>query len=165
MNLDTLLRAAQILRAQPACTMSLLELHARLRTELGAAAGTYAQLQRELKRRPQSFLLFDSPRLTDATRGWPAHVREDYDRALENSGLADGLRVALTELPMQTPDGPLGMAGNTVGELWRCAEQDAIMRQFLDSAASKLEEISSLLQPDGEAEHPTTPAPDLPPAP
>lgn len=163
MNLDTLLCAARILRAQPACTLPLVRLHALLREQLGPAAGSYAQLYHQLKSRPQSFMLFDSPRLLDAAHSWPAEVREHYHHAFQRAGLGACVRVALTELPPDPSDGALALAGHTVSELWRCAGSDAVLRDLLVRASRQLEEISARLQADAATEHPTTPAPGLPP--
>lgn len=162
MNLDTLLCAVRILRAQPACTLPLVRLHALLRKERGPAAGSYAQLYHQLKTRPQSFMLFDSPRLLDTAHTWPAEVREHYDSAFERAGLGACVRVALTE-PPDPSDGALALAGHTVSELWRCAGHDALLRDLLVRAARQLEEISAQLQAGAATERPTTPAPGLPP--
>src|SRR4051812_33781539 len=86
-NIKTLLRAAQILRAQPAHPMPLRALFAQLQRELGAESGTYTRLYLELKKRSDSFLLTDSPRLLDGANRWPMQVREAYDHALETAGL------------------------------------------------------------------------------
>jgi len=164
MKLDALLRAAQILRSQPACAMPLVKLHARLAQELGPDLGSYADLYSQLKNRPQSFLIIDSPRLLPDTGGWPRHVREAYDVALQGAGLGACVRVALTELPNEGRDGdPLAFAGATVGELWAAADKDPTLLAFVTRAAQQLQEICAVMSPDASAEHPTIPLPHPPP--
>jgi hypothetical protein len=162
MKLDALLRAAQMLRAQPAHTMPLVTLHARLYNELGAGVGTYAEVYQQLKNRPQSFSVIDSPRLLDATDSWPQHVREEYGPALETVGIGSCMRVTLTE---PTGDGAnadaIAMAGETISGLWRAAEGDAELRDYLARATDALEAIAFTLQ-DAAAAPTTTPLPDLP---
>jgi hypothetical protein len=161
MKIDTLLRAAQILRTQPARSMALVKLHSRLTDELGTDAGTYAQLYAELKKRPESFLLLDMPRLLDGAQRWPKQVREEYGSVLEGAGLGACVRVALNELPHSEVDDALSLASSTVSELWAGLETDATLREYLQRAADQLEEISALLNAS-EAERPTTHPPDLP---
>jgi hypothetical protein len=163
MKLEAILRAAQILRAQPAYAMPLAKLHARLAEELGTDAGTYAQVYLQLKNRPQSFMVVDSPRLLAGTEYWPAQVRDEYDAVLEVAGLGACVRVALTEVVEDARSGAVALAGATMTELWNAAEHDSVMREYVTRATRELEEISSLLSMDAEAERPTIPLPDLPP--
>lgn len=164
MKLEAILRAAQILRAQPTYAMPLAKLHARLAEELGTDAGTYAQIYLQLKNRPQSFMVVDSPRLLDGTDHWPIQVREEYDVALEVAGLGACVRVALTEVAVEDAQpGAIALAGATMTELWNAGEHDPVMREYVTRATRELEEISSLLWADAEAELPTIPLPDLPP--
>lgn len=162
MKLDALLRAAQILRAQPAYTMPLAKLHARLAEELGSGAGTYAQMYRQLKNRPESFMLVDSPRLLSGPQVWPSEARADYDAALEDVGLGACVRVALTEFSVEETPGAIGLAATTMNELWLAGEADPVIREYVLRASRELEEISSALSAAASAERPTTPRPDLP---
>jgi hypothetical protein len=163
MKVEAILRAARILRAQPAYAMPLAKLHARLAEELGTDAGTYAQIYLQLKNRPQSFLVVDSPRLLEGTDYWPAQVRDEYDAALEVAGLGACVRVALTEVAAEDAQpGAIALAGATMTELWQAGEYDPVMREYVARAARELEEISSLLAPDVESGPPTIPLPDLP---
>ena len=165
MKIEAVLRAAQILRTQPAYTMSLNQLHARLQSELGADAGTYGQFYLHLKNRPQSFTIIDAPQLLRGSDIWPAQVREEYDSVLENAGLGTCIRVALTEVAIEEAQpGAIALASKTIGELWGAAQQDSVLCEFLAHASRQIEEISSLLA-DAEATRPTTPPPDLQPEP
>jgi hypothetical protein len=161
MNVEAIVRAAQILRSQPAYTMPLQALHARLERELGPDAGSYAQIYLQLKRLPHSFLMIDSPQLLQGADVWPAQVREEYGSALEGAGLGSCVRVALADVSVEEHAGAIGLASTTVSELWAVAEGDPVLRAFLTDAAHQLEELSSLLA-DGEPAHPTTPPPDPP---
>ena len=164
MKLEAILRAAQILRAQPSYAMPLAKLHTRLAEELGTDAGTYAQIYLQLKNRPQSFMVVDSPRLLDGTDYWPAQARDEYDAVLDVAGLGACVRVALTEVAVQDEQpGAIALAGATMSELWNAGEHDPIMRERVARATRELEEISSLLSADAEAERPTIPLPDPPP--
>lgn len=161
MKLVAVLRAAQILRAQPAYTMPLAKLHARLAEELGPDAGTYAQVYLQLKNRPHSFMLVDSPRLLEGG-SWPAEVREDYGAALEGTGLGACVRVALTEFPgEETQPDAIAVAAATMNELRMAAGDDPVIREYVARAARELEEISAQLAADAGAGPPTTPPPDL----
>lgn len=163
MKLEAILRAAQILRAQPAYAMPLVKLHARLAEELGTDAGTYAQIYLQLKKRPQSFMVVDSPRLLDGTDYWPAQVRGEYAAVLEGAGLGACVRVALTEVAVEdAQSGAIALAGTTMTELWNAGEHDPVVREYVARATRELEEISSLLSQDAEAERPTIPPPGLP---
>jgi hypothetical protein len=163
MNIEAVLRAARILRGEPAYTMPLSTLHERLRKELGAEAGTYAQIYLQLKNLPQSFLMIDAPQLLHGTEVWPAQVREEYNSALGGVGLGACVRVALTEaLAEEAHPGAVGLASKTVSELWAAAENDGVLLEYLSRAAHQLEEISSLLAADAEAARTTTPPPDPP---
>lgn len=155
-SIETVVRAAQILRTQPACTMSLTSLHGRLREELGAAAGTYAQIYHQLKQLSDSFLLIDAPLLLHGTEAWPAQVREEYNTALESAGLGACTRVALTDQHNREPQpGAVSLASMTMGELWTLAEDDSVLRDLLARAAQQLEDICSIIAHDAEAEPPT----------
>lgn len=163
MKLDALLRAAQILRSQPAYAMPLVKLHARLVEELGPDLGSYADVYQQLKNRPQSFLVIDSPKLLPDNTAWPRQVREAYDVALDGAGLGAYVRVALTELPAETgQEDALAVAGATLGDLWTVFAKDATLRELITRAAQQLEEISALLSSDAGEERPTTPPPDPP---
>src|SRR5687767_6702537 len=137
MKLNALVRVAQILRSQPAYTMPLPRLHKCLAEELGTEAGSYAQMYHELKKRPYSFMVFDSPRLFD---------HDDYGSVLEDSGLGVCTRVALAELG--TDDGgssALSLACITLTELWARADTDPLLREYLTQAASEMERLSETL--------------------
>ncbi|MGQ0813681.1 MAG: hypothetical protein ACT4O1_04375 [Gemmatimonadota bacterium] len=151
MNLNALLRAAQILQSQPTYTMTLTRLHACLAEEIGSEAGSYAQMYLELKKRPRSFMVIDAPRLIDS---------EEYEQLLEGAGLGPCTRVGLAEVGAE-PDrsGALGLAGSTLTELWQKTEGDPELRAYLSHAASELERISSQLSADAGAARPTTHAP------
>jgi hypothetical protein len=148
MKLEVLLRAAEILRSQPAYTMSLAKLHAQLVEDLGAGASTYAQTYADLKNRPQSFMLLDTPKLLDSADSWPAQVREQYDEALNTAGLGACVRVMLAEQTNEVSNDVLALANATLAELSRCS--DPIMLEHLARATEAIEEISAA------AELPTT---------
>ena len=155
MNVESVLRAAQILRMQPACTMSVRSLHARLQGELGPDAGSYAQVYHRLKNLPHSFVVIDAPQFLPGADIWPAQLREEYNSALEGAGLGSCARVALAEVtPDELRGGALGLASRTVAELWSIAQGDPVLREYLSAVAQQLEEISATLS-DDEAAHPT----------
>ena len=156
MKLESVLRAAQILRSQPGCTMPLRTLHAHLQREFGAEAGTYAQVYHLLKNLPHSFIVMDTPQLIAGSEKWPAQLREEYNCALEGAGLGSCARVALAEVSAEElHGGTLGLASQTLSELWAIAEGDPVLREYLSTIAQQLEEISAVLA-DGEAAPPTT---------
>jgi hypothetical protein len=154
MKLDALLRAAQLLRAEPAHSMPLVKLHARLCDELGAGVGTYAEVYQQLKNRPQSFTVIDAPRLLNGTEGWPRHLREEYGAALESAGVGSCMRVTLTEPSDSGNADAIALAGDTISALWRAAADDAELRDYLARASEQLEEIAATLQ--AASEEPTT---------
>ena len=135
MNLDALLRAAQILRSQPARTMPLGRLHACLADELGNDAGTYAHIQAELKKRPQSFMVLEVPRLT---------ADDAYESVLEGAGVSGCTWVTLAEGPGEDLDA-LGVATATLTELWTRIEADPTLREYLLHAAQQLEALGEAL--------------------
>jgi hypothetical protein len=133
MKLDALLRVAQILRSQPAYTMPLARLHRCLAEELGTDAGTYAQMYQELKKRPHSFMVLDSPRLLD---------HEAYGALLEEAGLGACTRIALADLGAgEDLTSAISIAGATLSELWLRAETDPVLREYLVQAATEMERI------------------------
>jgi hypothetical protein len=125
MKLDTLLRAAQILSVQPACTMPLTTLHACLAAEIGRDAGTYAQMYAELKKRPQSFMVLEAPSLVE-------------DEAYE--ALTGFTWVTLAESTSEDRDA-LAMAGTTLTELWARTDMDPALREQLLNGARQLEAL------------------------
>lgn len=137
MKLDTLLRVAQILRSQPAYTMPLSRLHKCLAEELGPEAGTYAQMYHELKKRPQSFMVLDSPRLLD---------HEAYGGLFDDAGLGACTRIALAELGAGDDlTSAVSIASATLSELWTRADTDPVLRDYLVQAAREMERISDAL--------------------
>lgn len=143
--------------------MALNKLYARLAEELGADAGSYADVYHQLKNRPQSFMLIDSPKLLPDTSAWPRQVREEYDVALRNAGMGACVRVALTEVPSASgPADALALAGATLNDLWTAVARDPAMRDFVTRAAKQLEEIIAATAPDVEVKHPTIRPPDPP---
>jgi hypothetical protein len=136
MNLDALLRAAQILGSQPARTMSLARLHACLAGELGSDAGTYAHIHAELKKRPQSFMVLEAPRLT---------ADDAYESVLEGAGVSGCTWVTLAEGPGEDLDA-LGVATATLTELWTRIEADPTLRDYLVNAAQQLEALGEALR-------------------
>jgi hypothetical protein len=136
MNLDTLVRAAQILRAQPACTMPLARLHACLTEEIGSDAGTYAHVHAELKKRPQSFMVLEPPKLIED---------DSYESALERAGLGACTWIALVEAPSDEEEDMLGLAGATLSELWAQTDSDPALREYLVHAARQLEAVGQVL--------------------
>lgn len=155
MKIDAILRAAQILRAQPTFAMPLGELHSRMLAELGRDAGSYAEFCALLKKRPASFIIIDSPRLADADSAWPRQVRERYRSALAETDLGVFARVALAELPGASVEDVLAMAGRTINGLWQATSDDPILRAALARASYQLDELSAQLA-DAAAAHPTT---------
>lgn len=162
MSLDALLSAARILRSQPGYAMPLARLHAQLVRELGPHAGSYAQIYQALKKRTDSFVMVDAPRILGAD-GWPGGVREAYDAALEGAGLGCCVRVMLTETPRpeETAD-LLAALSATLAELTVAAAGDDALAGFVECAAHQVAEIGSVTR-GGAAVHPTTRLPDLPP--
>ena len=136
MNLDALLRAAQILGSQPARTMPLARLHACLTRELGNDAGTYAHIHAELKKRPQSFMVLEAPRLT---------ADDAYESVLEGAGVSGCTWVTLAEGPGEDLDA-LGVATATLTELWTRIEADPTLREYLLHAAQQLEALGEALR-------------------
>lgn len=160
MTIRALLRAAQILRAQPGYSMPVVKLHARLVHELGSEVGSYAELYRLLKNRPEDFMLLDTPRVLPDASGWPQQVREEYENALETAGLGACVRVALTEMAEADDESsPFALAGRTLSNMWPAAHNDDALRQFLSTAAEQLAEIGEVMSRD-EAGRPTTPLRD-----
>lgn len=127
MKLDTLLRAAQILSVQPACTMPLATLHACLTDEIGREAGTYAQMHAELKKRPQSFMVMEAPSLVEDT---------------SYAALNGFTWVTLAEKPAEDRDA-LAIAGTTLTELWARTETDPAMRELLLEGARQIEVLGA----------------------
>ncbi len=163
MTSETLLRAAQILRSQASHAMPLAQLHARLKQELGTGVGSYAHMYQQLKQQPGTFMIFDSPRLLlRGSERWPSQVREAYDQALDGAGLGACACVALAERPFEAEDGPIARAGASLSALWRAAENDSALCEFLKAATRQLDEISAILARDAAAAHPTTRLPDPP---
>lgn len=130
MKLDTLLRAAQILSVQPACTMPLATLHACLADEIGREAGTYAQMHAELKKRPQSFMVLEAPNLVE-------------DEAYE--ALTGFTWVTLAENAVDDRDA-LAMAGTTLTELWARTELDPALREQLLDGARQIEALGEVFR-------------------
>jgi hypothetical protein len=147
MNLDALLRAAQILRAQPAYAMPVARLHACLREELGDDAGTCGQMLAALKKRPHSFMILDEPRF----------LEDHAYMQLGDAALGACSRVALTEV--SDPADALGLAGATLGELWPASVGDPVLKEMLMEAARELDAVSALVA--SAPARPTT----LPPGP
>ena len=147
MKLDTLLRAAQILRLQPSYAMPLARLHSCLAEELGGDAGTYGEVYRELKKRPQSFIVLDAPRLLTA-----GGYHELGDEALP----AACARVSLTEFADDDPPtDALGLAAATVSELWQRTTTDSVLRDHVAGVAEELEAIIAQAEWAREAAPPT----------
>lgn len=130
MKLDTLLRAAEILSVQPACTMPLAALHTCLTDEIGHDAGTYAQMHAELKKRPQSFMVLEAPSLV-----------EDASYA----SLRGFTWVTLAESQAHDRDA-LAMAGTTLTELWARTEADPTLREMLREGARQIESLGEALR-------------------
>jgi hypothetical protein len=135
MNLDALLRAAQILRSHPARTMPLMRLHACLADELGSDAGTYAHVHAELKKRPHSFMVLEAPRLT---------ADDASESVLEGAGVSGCTWVTLAEGPGEDLDA-LGVATATLTELWSRIDADPTLGEYLLHAAQQLEALGEAL--------------------
>lgn len=160
MLIETILRAAQILRAQPGYTMTLSSLHAQLVAELGPRAGSYAEIYQQLRRRTDSFVLLNAPRFL-AAESWRGVLRESG--AGEPGAAGSFVRVALTE-PLGEEDSDLVAAVNaTVSALAACCVNDLTLAPYVERAAIEAAELSRALANAGTG-HPTTPPPDLPPA-
>ena len=160
MLIDAVLRAADILRRQPGHTMPLARLHTQLREELGAV-GSYADLYRQLKKRPASFALVDTARILGGSDGWSGFVRERYDSALDGAGLGCCVRVTLTELPENARGAEIVAALTaTIGSLSAELERDPALHEYARRAVDELTEVSRVMS--AAAGHPTTPPPDLP---
>lgn len=142
MTLDALLRAASILRAQPSYAMPLSRLHACLTDELGSDAGTYGEIYHQLKKRPQSFMVLEPDPVLEPGLGSYVHVTLIEDTLIDES-----------------PD-VMGMAATTLNELWQRASSDNVIQDCLARATDQLVQLNSLITPAGEAERPTTRAPD-----
>ena len=140
--MQSILRAAEILRLQPGAAMSAPQLHARLVRELGPAAGSYAEMCHLLKNRPQSFMVLDAP----------------YCALLKDAGIESEARVALVENDDPSTSA-LDVASQSMGSLWQNAQHDEELRAFLSGALEQLVEIGEVMKGD-EAARPTTPPPD-----
>jgi hypothetical protein len=163
MSLDALLCAARILQSQPGYTMPLARLHAQLVRELGGHAGSYGQIYQALKKRTDSFVLLDAPRVL-GTDGWPGGVREAYDTALEGAGYGSCVRVMLTETPVPAECGDLLAAlGSTLADLTTSCAHDGALTSYLARATLAAAELGQVMRGDA-AVRPTTPLPDPRPA-
>lgn len=156
MKIELVVRAAHILRTEPGYTMPAVKLHTRLVAELGAEAGSYAEMQQMLKQRTESFMLLDAPRLLPTTEAWPPQIRAEYEAALQATGSCT--RVALVETSTRE-NGALGMAGRTISSLWQVSEGNDSLRVLLRSAVDELAELDEIIGRGG-AERPTTPLRD-----
>lgn len=155
MKMELLVRAAQILRTEPAYTMPAVKLHTRLVAELGSEAGSYAEMHQMLKHRADSFILLDAPRLLPSAEAWPAQIRAEYEAALKATGSCT--RVALLETAASAADnGALSMAGRTLSSLWPAAQSNDSLRALIRSALEELAELDEIIG-HGEAERSTTP--------
>ena len=147
MSMQSILRAAEILRLQPSGAMPAPQLHARLVREIGDAAGTYAEMCHLLKNRPQSFMVLDVP----------------YGAVLRAAGIETETKIALVEHDEQARSA-IGLAGQSVGSLWLNAQHDDQLRAFLSGALEQLVEIGEVMKDDAAA-RPTTPLRGPPPRP
>lgn len=164
MLIDAVLRAARILQSQPGYSMPLLRLHAQLVHELGADAGSYRQIYQQLKKRIDSFIIADMPRVLGGTDGWPGGVREAYESALDHAGLGSCVRITLTETPAQgKPCDLLAALGATLADLAINSAADDELAAYVERGSQQLLEMSRII-PDAETARPTTPLPDPPPA-
>lgn len=143
MKLDALLRAAKILRTQPCYAMPLARLHACLTDELGSGAGTYGDVYRELKKRPESFMVLEPDPVLEPGLGSYVHVTLIEDTVADD------------------PCDVVAMATATLNELWQRASADNVIQDYLAHATDQLAQLNSLITPAGEAERPTTRARDL----
>ena len=164
MMIDAVIRAASILQSQPGYSMPLVRLHAQLVREFGPAAGTYAEIYQQLRKRSDSFAILNTPRILGATDAWPGLVREAYDDALESAGFGSCVRVALTETQSETENADLLKALNvTLGELITRAADDENLAGYIESATHALAELNQVFTA-AETSRPTTPPPDPRPA-
>lgn len=160
MLIETILRAAHILRAQPGYTMTLSSLHAQLVAELGPRAGSYAEIYQQLRKRTDSFVLLNAPRFL-AAEGWRGVLHESGAGEAEAAGAF--VRVALTE-PLGEEDSDLVAAVNaTISTLAACCAQDQTLAPYIERAAVEAAELGRVLANAG-TDRPTTPPPDPPPA-
>lgn len=137
MRLDALLRAADILRAQPCYAMPLAKLHACLTDELGPGTGSYADIYLALKKRPQSFMVLEP------------------DPVLE-PGLGNYVHVTLIEDVPPAESGLMGLAAETISDLWQRGAADPVLHDYLARASTEIGRITSTITPDDAAAHPTT---------
>ncbi len=160
MLIEVILRAAHILRAQPGYTMTLSSLHAQLVTELGPQAGSYVEIYQHLRKRTDSFVLLNAPRLL-SPEGWLGVVHENGAGSTGAAGSC--MRVALTE-PLDGEDSDLVAAVNaTISTLAACCVNDLTLAPYVERAAVEAAELSRVLA-NAAADHPTIPPPDPPPA-
>ena len=164
MIIDAVLRAAGILRSQPGYTMPLARLHAQLVSELGPdAAGSYGQIYQQLRKRGDSFLLFDTPRFLGSAENWPGRVREAYEEALDQAGLGSCVRVTLTEVPPSAETAELITALNsTMSLLANSCVGDEALEEYVELGTQHVAALTRALSL-AEIARPTTLPPDPPP--
>ena len=161
MIIDAVIRAAGILRSQPGYTMPLTRLHAQLVSELGPdAAGSYGQIYQQLRKRADSFLLYDTPRFLRSTDNWPGRVREAYEEALDQAGLGSCVRVTLTEIPPDAETAELITALNSTMSVLasRCAGDEAL-QEYIELGTQHVAALTRALSV-GAGGRPTTLPPD-----
>ena len=164
MKIEAVLRAVGILKRQPGYTMPLVRLHAQLVREFGPEAGSYGQIYQQLQKRAESFLVLDSARRLGGTDDWPRAVREEYNHALDQSGVGCCVSVTLTQAPPEhDADDFMATLNNTMADLLAACEQDPALKEFLERATEQLADIGRIIL-DAGAIRPTTRPRDPPSA-
>jgi hypothetical protein len=118
MHYGTEQRALQLLRERPEPVASLSWLHAELLADDRTHPIDRSHLERQLRERPGSFLVLESPPPL-STGEWPAELRRRYEQAFGMAGLDGGPLVVLltpTEPPADDLD-PLPAPGGLDGHL------------------------------------------------
>jgi hypothetical protein len=163
MIIEAVMRAARILQAHPGHSMSLRQLHAELVREMGAAAGTYAEIYYHLRRKSDYFAILDSPRVLSGWESWPGTVREAYDSALDEAGLGACTRVSLAE-PITQDAGVelMALLSVTMGDIMALSDGNEALAAYIESATHDVAELNQILIRDA-ADRPTIPLPDPPP--
>jgi hypothetical protein len=135
----------ELLRRQPGHTLSLQRLHDALLRELGAAAGTYHQLQQRLKHAHAVFRVVERPGPLTDMHTWPLELREQYTGALRAAGLDLSPLVILVGPSESLDAGLLGGLEATLTALQARAQKDPALESDVRAVFSDLPELLEAL--------------------
>ena len=153
---------SEALRRQAGHTLSLQRLHDGLVHDLGAAAGSYHQLQQRLKQARGSFHLQERAHPLADPIQWPSDIREQYENALRRAGIDLSPLVSLPAPPDHQERGILSVLEQTLCALRSACAADQAMTTDLASAFSDLADLQIAWEP---APPTTTVLHGLPPQP